>query len=387
MPHACVRVLALLRATAARKGHRRRRANAGLKRALTRNRRYLTLATTFAEKKLRGGGSVFLLDSGPSSVAFAAAWIIKHSYEPLPRGKPPGEEEDAREGADVDGAAGRSSRASLSDEDAGGAGGHTVGVEEAIARAREAHPGAPELGAALAQQIDDFHRGVALVRGPRKFYDQLPRLNFAPQFEQIIVEGKKAATTRMLACKKDKLGPVSVPGAVCVGTARGRDFGILVIRQCREMAFSDVDDELARMEDMSSASELQAVLRGFYPEIEDSDRVRVIVFSLLVSLPEGRKVHEDSVARLLEERRQAMSAHEVAEAIGLCICMYMYICVCIHTVTHSLSLSLSLSLSHTHTHTHTQGGRGARAGVEKGGEPRSVQAPERGQGGACWPWR
>ena len=75
-----------------------------------------------------------------------------------------------------------------------------------------------------------------------------------------------------------------MPGAVCVGTARGRDFGILVIRQCREMAFSDVDDELARMEDMSSASELQAVLRGFYPEIEDSDRVRVIVFSLLVSL-------------------------------------------------------------------------------------------------------
>ena len=287
-----------------------------------------------------------MLDSGPSSVAFAAAWIIKHSYEPLPRGKPPGEEEDAREGADVDGAAGRSSRASLSDEDAGGAGGHTVGVEEAIARAREAHPEAPELGAALAQQIDDFHRGVALVRGPRKFYDQLPRLNFAPQFEQIIVEGKKAATTRMLACKKDKLGPVSVPGAVCVGTARGRDFGILVIRQCREMAFSDVDDELARMEDMSSASELQAVLRGFYPEIEDSDRVRVIVFSLLVSLPVGRKVHEDSVARLLEERRQAMSAHEVAEAIGLCICMYIYICVCIHTVTHTHSLSL------THTHTH-----------------------------------
>ena len=68
MPHACVRVLALLRATAARKGHRRRRVNAGLERALTRNRRYLTfipprlhaLCRRQAKKRKRVGIEVLL---------------------------------------------------------------------------------------------------------------------------------------------------------------------------------------------------------------------------------------------------------------------------------------------------------------------------------------
>jgi hypothetical protein len=55
--------------------------------------------------------------------------------------------------------------------------------------------------------------------------EALPRLSFAPQFESMIAEGKKMATTRMLACKKDKLGAVSMPGVVCVGCVRARGFG------------------------------------------------------------------------------------------------------------------------------------------------------------------
>ena len=73
--------------------------------------------------------------------------------------------------------------------------------------------------------------------------------------------GQKAATTRLLDGPDDLTG-VSHPGDLCIGEVGTRGFGILVIRRVLDMYFSDVDDALAKIENMK-VSALQAFTRNF----------------------------------------------------------------------------------------------------------------------------
>jgi hypothetical protein len=77
----------------------------------------------------------------------------------------------------------------------------------------------------------------------------LCRLNFAAQFEDPVRLGQKAATTRLLD-GPDNLTGVSHPGALCVAEVGTRGFGILGIRRVLDMYYSDVDDALAKIENM-----------------------------------------------------------------------------------------------------------------------------------------
>jgi len=54
-------------------------------------------------------------------------------------------------------------------------------------------------------------------------------------------------------------------------------FGLLVIQRVRDVRYCDLDLELARIENLQSAEELQKVLLKFYPDISDEDMVRMCV--------------------------------------------------------------------------------------------------------------
>lgn len=79
--------------------------------------------------------------------------------------------------------------------------------------------------------------------------------------------GKKAATTRLLE-GPDELTGVSRPGALCIGEVGTRGFGILGIRRVLDMCFSDVDDALAKNEDMQvtllAATKFRIIHRLFF---------------------------------------------------------------------------------------------------------------------------
>ena len=60
-------------------------------------------------------------------------------------------------------------------------------------------------------------------------------------------------------------------------------FALLLITGIREARLCDVDDELAELEGMSSGEELRAVLRHFYPLVEDEDTICVYRFAMVRS--------------------------------------------------------------------------------------------------------
>lgn len=114
----------------------------------------------------------------------------------------------------------------------------------------------------------------------------LPTLAFAPQFIDMIRNGTKCATTRLLGAKDTDL--VSEKASLAVGTpcravTDGKDFALLRVVRFEDRLFADVDDDLARIENMQSAAELKAVLRHFYPGAADDDHIRVIYFSVFLN--------------------------------------------------------------------------------------------------------
>ena len=138
-------------------------------------------------------------------------------------------------------------------------------------------------------------------------------MDFAAEFQQMIIEGKKTATTRVLKdgvvngepellnivkalaaqremCvdsrseQKGELNYVEVR-AVSAGSQNGGDspldvFALLRVTSVETMLFSQVTPKLAAIEQFPSVDSFQACLRSFYPWIGDSDEVYVFHFEV-----------------------------------------------------------------------------------------------------------
>lgn len=102
----------------------------------------------------------------------------------------------------------------------------------------------------------------------------LPRLNFNVALVPAVQCGTKRATTRLVG-EEDPASDTTkllaswetMPLCVATSSADGCAFALLRIVAVHRVAFSDIDDELARVEDCSDAAELKALLRSFYPFI------------------------------------------------------------------------------------------------------------------------
>ena len=121
----------------------------------------------------------------------------------------------------------------------------------------------PFLPACWRQQLSDLERALKLAFGgdgqdggeARGAVDEpwtetpdailaLPTLSFAPQFEDSVLDGSKAATTRLLR-GPDRLAGVSTPGAICAACTRGRRYALLLIQRTRDVKFCELDLETA----------------------------------------------------------------------------------------------------------------------------------------------
>lgn len=114
----------------------------------------------------------------------------------------------------------------------------------------------------------------------------LPRLDFAPQFVDIIRNGDKRATTRLLGEKDTDLSSdkdALAVGMPCRAVAAGKEFAVLRVERFSDRTFADIDDELACIENLSTGLELQTILHHFYPGASNHDQIRVIYFSVFTS--------------------------------------------------------------------------------------------------------
>lgn len=117
---------------------------------------------------------------------------------------------------------------------------------------------------------------------------RIPYLDFAPQFVDDIMGGKKCATARCPGGPKDTdvtsdFAAVRAQGwalATCSSSGAG-GFALLKIDRMEARALRAVDDHLARIEGMSTGQELRAALRYFYPLLEDHDVITIVHFHVL----------------------------------------------------------------------------------------------------------
>ena len=107
--------------------------------------------------------------------------------------------------------------------------------------------------------------------------DNFPILLFAPEFVGPMLSRKKSATTRLV--RSETLSDLAPGVRVFAQTPESeRPFARLEIHRMEDRKFSEIDDDLAHIENMESAIELQNALKQFYPDIVDEDLVRVIFF-------------------------------------------------------------------------------------------------------------
>lgn len=96
-----------------------------------------------------------------------------------------------------------------------------------------------------------------------------PKIDFASEFIDMILESKKLATTRYLKNEPD-LASLEIGDEVLARADEepGRPmFALLKIEKVERMRFENIDLKLAQIENMASADQLKKVLRKFYPSI------------------------------------------------------------------------------------------------------------------------
>ncbi|CAL1169712.1 unnamed protein product [Cladocopium goreaui] len=103
---------------------------------------------------------------------------------------------------------------------------------------------------------------------------RVPFLDFAPDFVEAIVNGEKKATTRCPG-PKDTDHTSDLEAVISQGWAlakcQHRGFAVLAIESSETRIVRDIDDTLARVEGLETGTELQRILRGFYPGLADDD--------------------------------------------------------------------------------------------------------------------
>ena len=102
--------------------------------------------------------------------------------------------------------------------------------------------------------------------------EELPRLNFDPSLVDIVLNGKKTATTRLRGEKdpNSDLDKLKV-GQKCRATTDGKNvFAILKIKTIQDRPCAEIDDKLAAIENCKSPDALKKLLRKFYPDISEN---------------------------------------------------------------------------------------------------------------------
>eukprot|EP00939_MAST-03C_sp_MAST-3C-sp1_P001305 g1305.t1 len=111
-------------------------------------------------------------------------------------------------------------------------------------------------------------------------------LSFSNQFIEWIRSGKKIATTRVDNFVFED-GTVENVGSLRVGEIvdatddDDRAFCALKIRRVEHRTYGSLDDDLARIENFTDASELRKVLRHFYPGLEDESKLVIVYFEAI----------------------------------------------------------------------------------------------------------
>lgn len=124
-------------------------------------------------------------------------------------------------------------------------------------------------------------------------------IDFAAQFESVILEGKKVATTRvtnttavgsephlnnLVQHMLNNSGENTTVRATTTDSTTGvsRVFAKLEITEIEIKKFGDLSIELAAMELFDSIAELQNCLLSFYPSLLPTDKVVVFYFRLII---------------------------------------------------------------------------------------------------------
>lgn len=125
-------------------------------------------------------------------------------------------------------------------------------------------------------------------RSHKKYYT----LDFSPEFENMILSGEKTATTRVISSSVEGAEP-SLADLACsiIGNRSGKNiivrattgsdsriFALLEIIGVEYKKYSSLTDELARIEQFDSVTELKQCLLRFYPSISESDDVAIFYF-------------------------------------------------------------------------------------------------------------
>ena len=129
------------------------------------------------------------------------------------------------------------------------------------------------------KQLQDYEE---LVENSRRGVFPEKVINFAPNFETIILNQTKEATTRQLSSPYENL---KVGDFVTATSGENTSFAILLLKDVQHIKASEISDELARIENMKSAEELTNVLKTFYPNLEPNSNMIVFHFKIIMALP------------------------------------------------------------------------------------------------------
>ena len=104
-------------------------------------------------------------------------------------------------------------------------------------------------------------------------------LDFLNRFKEMIVTQKKQATTRWMKGEPFQI-ELKANKWMMATTNRGRNpFAILYVFKVEQCRLEEIGDDIAKIENMKSGSELIAVLKDIYPDIADDDKVDIVHFT------------------------------------------------------------------------------------------------------------
>lgn len=112
-------------------------------------------------------------------------------------------------------------------------------------------------------------------------------MDFAPEFIEPIISGRKQATTRLISAEPH-LGELKAGDrflATCIkcshtSSSEG-EFARLDLLRIDQVEFVGIDDELASIEGMGDADELRSALLRFYPDLDSDALLSVFHFQLV----------------------------------------------------------------------------------------------------------
>ena len=111
-------------------------------------------------------------------------------------------------------------------------------------------------------------------------------LNFSDEFVDIIRSGEKTATTRVDKFQKkggsiERVGDF-VPGMQVSATDQsGSTFAVIKVTAVEKRLYKNIDDKLARLENLESAAALKTVLKKFYKDLNDKSELCVVHFKVV----------------------------------------------------------------------------------------------------------